>query len=142
MIHWLKFNAVGALGFALQAFVLFVLTSGSHQVHYLAATVLAVELAVLHNFAWHQCWTWSDRRTRKFRRIFQRLVKFNTTNGLVSIAGNLMFMSIFAGALGLPVIYANAASVACCSICNFLLADQIVFRHSGTRRLKSCGNCR
>ena len=27
------------------------------------ATALAVETALLHNFAWHECWTWNDRRT-------------------------------------------------------------------------------
>ncbi len=30
--------------------------------HYLVATALAVEMAVLHNFFWHRRWTWADRR--------------------------------------------------------------------------------
>ena len=50
VVRWLKFNAVGALGAMLQLGVLWMLTRIS--VHYLLATALAVELAVLHNYAW------------------------------------------------------------------------------------------
>src|SRR5882672_11007057 len=60
MLHWIKFNVVGVLGFALQAGALFVLTHNTHRISYLTATALAVELAVLNNFVWHQLWTWRD----------------------------------------------------------------------------------
>ena len=40
MTHWLKFNVVGLLGFALQSVALFVLTHTSHSLNYLAATGL------------------------------------------------------------------------------------------------------
>ena len=40
---------------------LFVLTHNTHSISYLTATALAVELAVLNNFVWHQLWTWRDR---------------------------------------------------------------------------------
>ena len=33
-------------------------------VHYLWATAAGIETAVLHNFWWHECWTWADRRAR------------------------------------------------------------------------------
>jgi putative flippase GtrA len=39
---------------------LFLLKSVLH-VHYLVATVIAVEMAVLHNFVWHEQFTWADR---------------------------------------------------------------------------------
>src|SRR5207244_482169 len=48
MVHLIKFNAVGALGFALQSGALFVFTHNAYHVNYLAATAAAVELAVLH----------------------------------------------------------------------------------------------
>jgi len=47
MIRWLKFNAVGAGGVAVQlAFLALLVRLG---VHYLLATALAVEAAVLQN---------------------------------------------------------------------------------------------
>ncbi len=128
MLHWIKFNVVGVLGFALQSGALFLLTHGGHPVGYLAATATAVELAVLNNFFWHQRWTWRDRPSRTMAETMRRLLKFNITNGLVSIAGNLVFMSILVGQLRLPIAGSNLISVAACSICNFLLADRIAFQ--------------
>jgi putative flippase GtrA len=60
-----------------------------------------------------------------------RLGKFNVTNGLVSLIGNLGFMAILVGRLGLPITGANLISVAACSICNFVLADRLSFGMSG-----------
>src|SRR5437764_1789646 len=127
MIHFFRFNVVGILGFALQTGALFVLTHGAHPLSYLAATAAAVELAVLNNFVWHQRWTWKDRPPATRGETLRRLVKFNFTNGAVSITGNLIFMSLLVGRLGLPIAGANIASVAACSICNFFLADRIAF---------------
>lgn len=126
-IHLIRFNAVGVLGFALQSGALFVLTHNAYHVSYLAATGAAVELAVLHNFVWHQRWTWRDRPSTTVRETLCRLAKFNITNGAVSIGGNLVFMSILVGRLGLPIMGANLLSVVACSIINFILADRIAF---------------
>jgi dolichol-phosphate mannosyltransferase len=127
MIHFIRFNVVGVLGFALQTGALFVLTHRPHPVDYLLATAVAVELAVLNNFVWHQRWTWSDRPSATPGETVRRLVRFNITNGAISIVGNLIFMGLLVGRLRLPIAGANVASVAVCSICNFFLADRIAF---------------
>src|SRR5216683_6371817 len=127
MHHWFKFNAVGVLGFALQSSALFVMTHTAHRFSYLAATAIAVELAVLNNFIWHQRCTWKDRPSTTRKETLRRLAKFNITSGLFSMAGNLILMGIFVGHLGLPVTGANVVSVATCSICRFVLADRIAF---------------
>jgi dolichol-phosphate mannosyltransferase len=127
IMHWIKFNVVGVLGFALQVGALFVLTHTSHSISYLTATVLAVELAVLNNFVWHQLWTWRDRPTVTVAETLRRLAKFNITTGLVSILGNLVFMSLLVGRLGVAVIFSNLISVLACSLLNFILADRIAF---------------
>ena len=127
MYHWIKFNVVGVLGFALQMSALFVLTRGGLRVSYLTATAVAVELAVLNNFVWHHRWTWNDRPATTKKEILRRLAKFNITTGLVSIAGNLLLMTLFVGHLGLPIVGSNVACVAACSIVNFILADRIAF---------------
>lgn len=131
MHHWIKFNAVGVLGFALQSSALFVMTHTAHGFSYLAATAIAVELAVLNNFIWHQRWTWNDRPSTTRIETLRRLAKFNITSGLFSMAGNLILMGILVGRLGLPVTGANVVSVATCSICSFVLADRIAFDMEG-----------
>jgi putative flippase GtrA len=127
MLHWIKFNVVGVSGFALQSGALFVLTRTAPRLSYLAATALAVELAVLNNFVWHQRWTWNDRPATTRRETLSRLAKFNITTGVVSLAGNLLLMNLLVGHYGLPIAGANLASVAVCSIVSFILADRIAF---------------
>ena len=127
MLHWIKFNVVGVLGFALQSGALFVLTHKPYPINYLAATAIAVELAVLNNFVWHQRWTWIDRPSASRGETLRRLAKFNVTTGVVSITGNLILMSILVGRLGLPIVGANVVTVIACSVLSFILADRIAF---------------
>jgi putative flippase GtrA len=48
-VRWIKFNAVGGIGILIQLATLTLLHSGL-GVNYLAATAIAVEVTVLHNF--------------------------------------------------------------------------------------------
>jgi len=125
--HWIKFNFVGVIGFGLQSVVLLLLSRQVPGLGYLVATALAVELAVLNNFIWHQRWTWSDRPTTTRTETLRRLAKFNLTSGVVSLVGNLFFMSLLVGRLHLTISLANLASVLACSLLSFLLADRFAF---------------
>jgi len=124
---WLKFNMVGAVGMAVQLTVLTILKSGLGM-NYLAATVIAVESAVLQNFVWHENWTWSHRTKLNARGMFGRLVRFHLANGLISIGGNLVLMWFFVSHLQLHYFVANIGAIGTCSILNFLASDRLVFR--------------
>ena len=65
--RWLKFNLVGGMGIVVQLLLLVGLKTGLH-LHYLAATALAVEIAVVHNFLWHERFTWAERTGVGFAR--------------------------------------------------------------------------
>ena len=119
------FNLVGLLGVLVQLGCLWILRSAFHF-HYLAATVLAVELTILHNFSWHVRWTWGDRQASD-RLMLYRLVRFNLTNGAVSLIGNVMLMALLVEHAHVPLLVANLASILICSSLNFLLSDRIVF---------------
>jgi putative flippase GtrA len=127
MIRWLKFNAVGALGFVVQLAVLSLLVSG-FRVNYLLATALAVEIAVLHNFVWHELYTWRDRTMGAHGGAAGRLLRFNLTTGALSIAGNLLVMRLLVGKLGLHYLPANVATIAVLSLANFAASHWLVFR--------------
>jgi putative flippase GtrA len=126
-IRWLKFNAVGGIGIAVQLACLAVLIAVL-RVNYLVATALAVEAAVVHNFFWHERFTWADRGRTTFADSVQRFVKFNATTGAFSILGNIACMRIFVGIAHLPYVVANVATIAVCSIINFVVSDLVVFR--------------
>jgi putative flippase GtrA len=121
-LRWLRFNAVGALGILVQLGMLALLTNKLH-VQYLVATAIAVEAAILHNFVWHERFTWVDRNRRGY---MGRLLKFNTTTGLFSIVGNISFTKLLSNA-GLGHVAANAGAIILCSVINFLLNDRVVF---------------
>jgi putative flippase GtrA len=103
------------------------LLKGAASFHYLVATALAVESAILHNFFWHERWTWGDRGLFASPGRLSRLVRFNSTTGLVSIAGNVVFMKLFVGELGFPLLVGSLASIASCAVVNFLVSDRLVF---------------
>jgi putative flippase GtrA len=127
---WVRFNAVGIVGLAVQLLVLAVLLR--FGLHYLAATIVAVEAAVLQNFLWHERWTWSHRASVSGRA--RRLWRFHALNGLVSIVGNLAAMPLLVGILGLPPLPANLISVLLCSTLNFAAGYKLIWvmSHPGT----------
>jgi len=121
--RFVRFSAVGAGGVAVQAAMLAILLRATGM-HYLAATALAVEAAILHNFAWHRRWTWADRPASG---VSLTLLRFNATTGVVSLIGNLLLMFLFVGLLNLDPQVANLITIAVCSLLNFALADRVVF---------------
>lgn len=125
-MRWLKFNAVGALGIGVQLAILLALKSGLHF-NYLPATALAVEAAVLHNFLWHERYTWADRVEPSWRKSLPRLLRFNLTTGAFSILGNLALMRLLVGLGGLNYMVASAIAIALCSLANFVVSDRVVF---------------
>jgi dolichol-phosphate mannosyltransferase len=120
-----KFAAVGAIGIAVQFAALAALTAIG--CHYLWATGLAVEAAVLHNFMWHQRFTWGDRGGSRLAEAGVRLLRFHLSNGAISIFGSLLLMRWLVGQLGMGVLVANLLTIAVCSVGNFLASDRWVF---------------
>jgi putative flippase GtrA len=125
-VRWMKFNLVGAIGIGVQLLFLWTLTG--FGLGYLLATALAVEAAVLHNFIWHERFTWIERCDASIGRTLERLLRFNLTTGIVSIVGNLLFMRLLVGSTHLRPMPANMISIAICSVVNFTVSDRWVFR--------------
>lgn len=128
MIRWLRFNAVGIAGVAVQLCVLWLLVNLARW-EYLVATVCAVEVALLHNFFWHEVWTWPGQARRDRLR---RFLRFHLASGFLSIAGNTLFTWFFKQTLGLPLLAANIAAIAVTSLLNFAAASRWVFHSRPT----------
>ncbi len=125
-LRWMKFNAVGGIGIVVQLVALAVFRS-LLKLDYLLATGLAVEMAVIHNFLWHERFTWADRPATRPVQSLVRLAKFNASNGVVSIVGNLVMMRLLVGELKFNYVASNIAAIVLCSLVNFLLGDRFVF---------------
>ena len=122
----LTFTAVGAIGFVVQIAALWILKD-HFGLHYLTATVVATELAILLNFFCHEWWTWSDRPADAAEAI-RRFLRFHITNGAISLAGGALIMPLLVEFAQVHYLLANVATVGVCSVANFVAADRIVFR--------------
>ena len=118
------FLTVGAIGFLVQIAALIFLTTALHW-RYEPATAVAVELAILHNFWWHERWTWRDRSTRA--ATLKRWYRFQISAGCISMVGNLVGTACLVEYFHLVPAAANVAAVAFTSLGNFLVADRWVF---------------
>jgi putative flippase GtrA len=130
-IRWCKFNLVGVMGMAVQLGALALFDRWTHG-HYLLATAAAIELTLLHNFAWHWRFTWRDRRAGVSQ--LRALLRFHLSNGLVSMLGNLALMHVLVQQAHLPVLGANVVAIGCCSLLNFWLGDSWVFAETHVKR--------
>lgn len=121
MTRFARFNVVGAIGFAVQLTLLVLLERAGLPVA--LATLVAVELTIVHNFIWHERWTWAGVAPGSAAA---RLARFHVSNGLISLAGNVVITSFLAGA-GVALVAANIAAVMTCAVANFAVAHLWVF---------------
>jgi archaetidylinositol phosphate synthase len=125
-IRWIKFNAVGVMGMGVQLCTLTVLVH-IFNMHYLWATALAVEAAILHNFLWHLKWTCSDRTEIGLGAF----LRFNTTAGIVSIPGNALLAYVFVSSAALDPVLGNFLSILSLSVINFWFVTGLCFPTAG-----------
>jgi putative flippase GtrA len=125
-----RFFTVGWMGFLVQMTAFVVLT---HVVHasWLWATAAAAELSIVHNFFWHERWTWKDRREFSGLSTAAKFARFNLATGVVSVGANLGLVSLFVITLDVPPVVANVLAVATLSVINFVVTDRWVYVAAG-----------
>ena len=121
-----RFSLVGLLGAILQLLLiwLFVEYFGILSV---VATPVAVEITILHNFIWHERFTWSGRAPKGSRQMALRLCRFHAGNGLISLGGNTILMYYLVERLNAPAAPTAIGGIALFSLANFLVADRWVY---------------
>jgi putative flippase GtrA len=124
LLRYWKFNLVGAMGMVVQLAALGLINRCAPG-HYLVATAVAIELALLHNFVWHLRFTWRDRFDGT--ALLPQLARFHLANGVVSMLGNLALMRILVQGAHMPLLAANAVAILCCSVVNFCMGNNWAF---------------
>src|SRR6188472_4148860 len=76
-----RYLVVATLGAGVQAAVVAIATTAGCAV--VPATVLGIEAAIVHNFAWHDRWTWRDRPSHG--AYLQRLIRYNAAMACSSL---------------------------------------------------------
>ena len=133
MRRWTRFASVGVMGFVVQLVTLQLLNV-TFDVAYPVAVALAVEAAILHNFVWHERWTWRDRGLETVAdAAWARLIRFNAATGAVSVIGNVGFTALFVEAMDMPILAANLLAIVCLTVANFAIADRLTFVPAASR---------
>jgi putative flippase GtrA len=94
------FVTVGMVGFLIQLAALALMTTAAGW-PYEPATAVAVQLAVIHNFIWHERWTWRDRRVRQSAPV-ERFWRYELTTGASSTLSNVLCTALLVERFGLP----------------------------------------
>jgi putative flippase GtrA len=128
--RWIRFSAGGTYGTLLQLFALMLL---GKWLPLTWATTFAVELAVLHNFIWHELYTWRDRHVRGLPALLGRLMRFQMSNGVISIGGNVVLTSLLHEHFGIPAVIANVMAIGLCGAFNFVASEWLVFASAPKR---------
>jgi len=97
------------------------------------ATPVAVEITLLHNFIWHERFTWSESRAKRSTQLVDRLWRFHAANGLISLGGNTILMYCLVERVRAPTMPAAIGAILLCSAANFLVADRWVYARKGQR---------
>ena len=122
--RWMRFSAGGTYGFLLQLFALMVIAKWLPLAW---ATATAVEIAVVHNFIWHELYTWNDRHVSGGRALLGRFARFQMSNGVISLIGNVMLTTLLHDRFGIAGVIANTIAIAACAIFNFAAGEWLVF---------------
>ena len=93
----------------------------------MTATILAVEAAIIVNFAWHEHWTFTDRALGAAGAI-RRFIRFNAMTAVTSILGSVVVTTLLVETASMAPIVANAISVIALGALNFAGSDRFVFR--------------
>jgi len=130
-LRFVRFYVVGGMGTTVQLATLAILV---HVVSldYRVAAVMALLVALAHNFAWHVRWTWHDRPPAG--GIIPGFGRFVSANGLVSLAGTVALMPALVSAAGVPPVPANLIVIGTCGCVNFWLGGRACFPQKSTDR--------
>jgi putative flippase GtrA len=141
---FIKFCIVGTIGYLVNQFFLFLFYDSpafpflpekgtdarivffTHpDVRLLIATVLAVELAILSNFLWHNLWTFSDRSRRL--PMLLRWIIFNITS-IGSPIISVTTVNVLTPNFGVNAYIANSIGVALGMSWNWMWNTRVIWR--------------
>lgn len=104
------------------------LMKGVLGVPLIPASMIAIELAIVHNFIWHRNWTWKKRLADKPEPFFRQLLVYNTATGLIDILVNVSLLWILTTFFGVYYLIANVFGMIMGPVIKFWLNEKVIFR--------------
>lgn len=121
---------VAWIGMAVNTALLF-LFKGVMGIPLIPASLLAIEIAILHNFIWLRYWAWSDRKTDNQRPPFwKQLIVYNLATGAVDLMANVTILWVLATLFGVHYLVANIIGMILGPFIKFWVNDKLIFKET------------
>ena len=117
--------AIAWLGTAVNTGCLY-LFKGVLKIPIIPASMMAIEVAILHNFLWFRWWAWKDRIHRP--SFFKHLLFYNAATGVVDLVANVSVLWALSTFAGVHYLLANLAGMIAGPFIKFWLNEKFIFR--------------
>ncbi|MCX6600919.1 MAG: GtrA family protein [bacterium] len=124
-----KFMAVAWLGMVVNTACLF-LFKGILRIPIIPAGLMAIEIAIVHNFIWLRHWAWRDRTNGNHSSFFRQLLLYNLFTGAVDILANLSILWSLSTLFSVHYLLANALGMIAGPFIKFWVNEKIVFKEA------------
>jgi putative flippase GtrA len=130
LFHGTRFMIVAWIGTGFNTLCLYVF-KGIFHIPIIPASIMATELAIIHNFIWLRFWAWGDRRENGHRPpFFRQLLLYNVATGIVDLTVNVSILWLLYKLVGVHYLLANLAGMVIGPFIKFWLNDKIVFKET------------
>jgi dolichol-phosphate mannosyltransferase len=95
------------------------------------ASMMAIEIAIIHNFIWYRNWAWADRREQSARLpFFRQLLLYNVATGAVDLLVNVSILWLLYRFFGVYYLVANIIGMILGPFIKFWLNEKIIFKET------------
>ncbi len=130
LLRGTKFNLVAWLGMLVNSGCLY-LFKGILGVPLIPASLMSIEIAIVHNFIWHRHWTWGDRDGEHPPPFLKQLLIYNLMTGLVDLVANVTVLWLLTTFLDIYYLIANVAGMILGPFIKFWLNEKVIFKKRG-----------
>ncbi len=125
-----KFMIVAWIGMLVNTGCLYFF-KGVLGVRLIPASVMAIEIAIIHNFFWLRFWAWGDRGASDGRPPFvKQLLIYNVATGAVDLAANVTILWVLSTLFGVQYLVANIMGMILGPFIKFWLNERIIFKET------------
>ncbi len=118
--RFIRFCVVGGSGVLVNNGVLWFLVDlvKVSKPYFYLCSFIAIEISIITNFLLNDYYTWFDRRSGSF---FNRLLRYNLSSLVSSLAVNMTVLALCKEVFGLPYLFANLIGIGCGTVSNFTI---------------------
>lgn len=122
-----KFMLIAWLGAVVNTACLYFF-KGVLGIRIIPASILAIEIAILHNFIWYRYWAWRDRREENYQPFWPQFLKYNLATGSVDFLVAVPTLWALSTFLKIHYLAANLLAMILPPIIKFYLNEKHIFK--------------